>query len=122
MYYTIGAPAGVLELVDEVDSKSTASDGVPVRARPPAPRKETTLTRCLFFIYEGTGRARPPAPKKINPTGKPGGIIIAIRYDCVCALPNSACLAGYSGTEGSCATFDGAVPAWLAPKATLPNL
>ena len=29
--------AGVMELVDVVDSKSTASDGVPVRVRPPAP-------------------------------------------------------------------------------------
>ena len=31
--------AGVMELVDVVDSKSTASDGVPVRVRPPAPNK-----------------------------------------------------------------------------------
>ena len=29
--------AGVLELVDEVDSKSIASDGVRVRVPPPAP-------------------------------------------------------------------------------------
>ena len=29
--------AGVMELADVVDSKSTASDGVPVRVRPPAP-------------------------------------------------------------------------------------
>ena len=28
-----------MELVDVVDSKSTASDGVPVRVRPPAPRR-----------------------------------------------------------------------------------
>lgn len=34
--------AGVMELVDVVDSKSTASDGVPVRVRPPAP--------CRMFI------------------------------------------------------------------------
>ena len=27
-----------MELVDVVDSKSTASDGVPVRVRPPAPK------------------------------------------------------------------------------------
>ena len=32
--------AGVLELVDEEDSKSTASDGVPVRVRPPAPLRD----------------------------------------------------------------------------------
>ena len=31
--------AGVLELVDEVDSKSIASDGVRVRVPPPAPRR-----------------------------------------------------------------------------------
>ncbi len=31
-----------MELVDVVDSKSTASDGVPVRVRPPAPNLGTT--------------------------------------------------------------------------------
>ena len=30
--------AGVMELVDVVDSKSTAGDSVPVRVRPPAPK------------------------------------------------------------------------------------
>ena len=35
VYYYLHA--GVMELVDVVDSKSTASDGVPVRVRPPAP-------------------------------------------------------------------------------------
>ena len=33
------APAGVMELVDVVDSKSTAGDSVPVRVRSPAPKK-----------------------------------------------------------------------------------
>ena len=37
LVYTVFVPAGVMELVDVVDSKSTASDGVPVRVRPPAP-------------------------------------------------------------------------------------
>ena len=35
--YNSKAPAGVMELVDVVDSKSTAGDSVPVRVRPPAP-------------------------------------------------------------------------------------
>ena len=35
--------AGVLELVDEVDSKSIASDGVRVRVPPPAPNIPPTL-------------------------------------------------------------------------------
>ena len=35
--------AGVMELVDVVDSKSTAGDSVPVRVRPPAPKKNATM-------------------------------------------------------------------------------
>ena len=35
--------AGVLELVDEVDSKSIASDGVRVRVPPPAPERTNGL-------------------------------------------------------------------------------
>ena len=33
------AERGVMELVDVVDSKSTAGDSVPVRVRSPAPKK-----------------------------------------------------------------------------------
>jgi hypothetical protein len=33
--------AGVVELVDAVDSKSTARKGMPVRFRPPAPTLQT---------------------------------------------------------------------------------
>ena len=44
--------AGVLELVDEVDSKSIASDGVRVRVPPPAPN---TYNPNLFPIGDGFG-------------------------------------------------------------------
>ena len=36
--------AGVMELVDVVDSKSTAGDSVPVRVRPPAPQTNSSLS------------------------------------------------------------------------------
>ena len=35
--HNLTIPAGVMELVDVVDSKSTAGDSVPVRVRSPAP-------------------------------------------------------------------------------------
>ena len=46
------ANAGVLELVDEVDSKSIASDGVRVRVPPPAPCPQFSLfsRNCGFFF------------------------------------------------------------------------
>ena len=48
--------AGVLELVDEVDSKSVASDGVWVRVPPPAPQRcvivDTNGYAPLFFSIE----------------------------------------------------------------------
>ena len=37
--------AGVMELVDVMDSKSIGSDTVPVRVRPPAPYYDVTLKR-----------------------------------------------------------------------------
>ena len=44
-------PAGVMELVDVVDSKSTAGDSVPVRVRSPAPRRcGRHIVRSDFFI------------------------------------------------------------------------
>ena len=46
----IASNAGVMELVDVVDSKSTASDGVPVRVRPPAPaRRELRKFATTFY-------------------------------------------------------------------------
>ena len=38
LVYTMLVAAGVMELVDVVDSKSTAGDSVPVRVRSPAPK------------------------------------------------------------------------------------
>ena len=41
-----------MELADVVDSKSTGSDTVPVRVRPPAPVENlTTQTRVEVFLY-----------------------------------------------------------------------
>ncbi len=42
-----------MELVDVVDSKSTAGDSVPVRVRPPAPEREPMTTSVLFLtLYD----------------------------------------------------------------------
>ena len=41
-----------MELADVVDSKSTASDSVPVRVRPPAPKKDALIIRASFcFVF-----------------------------------------------------------------------
>ena len=54
MCYNAQAPAGVMELVDVVDSKSTDGDIVPVRVRPPAPYRvfitDLTVVDTRFFI------------------------------------------------------------------------
>ena len=45
------APAGVMELVDVVDSKSTAGDSGPVRVRPPAPARRKRYVACDELFY-----------------------------------------------------------------------
>ena len=52
MLYTIKAHfAGVMELVDVVDSKSTAGDSVPVRVRPPAPKRLLPFRAAAFLQF-----------------------------------------------------------------------
>ena len=43
-------PAGVMELVDVVDSKSPPGDSVPVRVRPPAPNQKGIQKGCPFIL------------------------------------------------------------------------
>ena len=43
VYYTKQAICRCDEMVDVADSKSAASDGVPVRVRSPAPKKNATM-------------------------------------------------------------------------------
>ena len=56
MLYTFPQRAGVLELVDEVDSKSITSDGVRVRVPPPAPHFHPDFDRVgvgfFFYIFD----------------------------------------------------------------------
>ena len=47
-----------MELVDVVDSKSTASDGVPVRVRPPAPKRKTRICVSSFLVRSLPRRLR----------------------------------------------------------------
>ena len=52
--------AGVMELVDVVDSKSTAGDSVPVRVRSPAPTAPADpLGLRVLFFFCGSGSCIP---------------------------------------------------------------
>ena len=60
--------AGVMELVDVVDSKSTAGDSVPVRVRSPAPRRcGRHIVRSDFFIKKSLLTHSVAAPFRIEP-------------------------------------------------------
>ena len=50
MYNIICSHAGVMELADVVDSKSTAGDSVPVRVRPPAPKILIRQSGDFYFL------------------------------------------------------------------------
>ncbi len=67
MVYTISVPAGVMELVDVVDSKSTDGDIVPVRVRPPAPK---TASFGLPFFMPNSPVALATAKRGFNPSVK----------------------------------------------------
>ena len=63
--------AGVMELVDVVDSKSTAGDSVPVRVRSPAPNKRATHVGGSLIWYwstlESKAAVRPTTSQKYEP-------------------------------------------------------
>ena len=71
LYNRLAQCAGVLELVDEVDSKSIASDGVRVRFPPPAPRRSKVRFAPTPFYACGKKDAIRPLPcssfPKLNP-------------------------------------------------------
>ena len=72
--------AGVMELVDVVDSKSTAGDSVPVRVRPPAPNQYNPNQIFpvgngfgLFVYFKRYEQEYFPNGAPIRPDSKPRG-------------------------------------------------
>ena len=75
VYYYLHA--GVMELVDVVDSKSTASDGVPVRVRPPAPRWSKLYVACSDFFQKSERVHFAAPPLQIEPAWLGFGLVLA---------------------------------------------
>ena len=80
LLYTVLVIAGVMELVDVVDSKSTASDGVPVRVRSPAPNQYNPNQIFpvgngfgLFVYFKRYEQEYFPNGAPIRPDSKPRG-------------------------------------------------
>ena len=70
----IASNAGVMELVDVVDSKSTASDGVPVRVRPPAPaRRELRKFATTFYALHKKSSLTCSAAPRFKPVTASAG-------------------------------------------------
>ena len=65
---TGGHCAGVLELVDEVDSKSIASDGVRVRFPPPVPSPWMLASMGIPFLFDLLGASGPCAKVLLRKT------------------------------------------------------
>ena len=77
-YYIKASNAGVMELADVGDSKSPAGDSVPVRVRPPAPKKASSKELAFFVsVYRG---------EQLFPAGKVFGK--RLRFLAVCNAYN----------------------------------
>ena len=92
--YNKQAPAGVLELVDEVDSKSTAGDSVPVRVRSPAPYRvvirDFPYDHSIFYVRESSS----PTPGGGKPSLALGIKIVYDKLEGRSSLPSSFAMIG----------------------------